>query len=148
MFDGNGELLDLWFAWLGLPKHDEAWHRTDLAEELAELGQAKGFVAVWSERADVVFTVARARWSGHNLAYPFGWPTRASGLVYMLPKYTLRWLLFRMAGRRLYSQSRITEVRNPANRRKLRTIAEKHGIDPVAFESECRRLTAWWPLLK
>lgn len=61
----------LWHSMLDMPKHDDAWHRQDVADEMKELAEAKGFFWRWSERSDVVYTVTRARWSGHR---GFAWP--------------------------------------------------------------------------
>ncbi len=138
-------LLNRWHSWLGMQKHDQAWHERDVADELAELREAKGVVAIWSELSDIVYTVTRARWSGHNLAFPLSKTEFFIGTCYMLPKYTLRWLFFRKLGKSFGKDFHM--VRNPSKPAKLRALAEMEGIDPTAFESRAKRLLRFWPLL-
>ena len=87
--------INLWHTILDMPKYDEEWHRQDIEDELKELRGAKGFLDTWSEKSDLVYTYTRAKWSGHhNIIFPKGKLDFLIGLVYMFPKYTLRWLFF------------------------------------------------------
>ncbi len=140
-------LTNLWHTWLSMPKYDAAWHERDVAEELAEYCAASGVLARWSEVSDVVYTYTRARWSGHTaVMFPLAWHLYTAGLVYMFPKYTLRWLFFRRVARRMGSNP-ITEVRNPRKLHKLRDIAERNSLDPDQFVAHATKLLARWPLL-
>jgi hypothetical protein len=99
--------------------------------------------------SDVAFAWARARWTGHReIRRPLNLAEYLAALLYMLPKYTLRWLFFRAAGRRLDPTVRITEVCNPAKPDKVRAIAEKYGLNPLRFEAVCRALARHWVFLK
>ena len=140
--------MNRWFDWLGLPRRDEAWHRADVQEEMSELEDARTWLEVWSETSDVVFAVARGRWAGHALEFPLGRRRYVAGLLYMFPKYTLRWLFYRVAGRRIDRSVRVAEVRNPRKLEKVREIAVRYGLDADAFESDCRKLLIFWPLLR
>lgn len=137
----------LWHAWLGMPKHDRSWHERDVTDELAEYQEARGWAARWSELSDVCYTVTRARWSGHPLPFPAGTGRYIWGLLYMFPKYTLRWIFFRLAARRTRPGADLRAVRNPRKVEKLRGLAEQHGLDPERFVASCERLLRWWPLL-
>jgi hypothetical protein len=142
-------LISWWHERLHMPKHDEAWHREDLADELQELKEAKGFVNRWSEYSDVAYTYTRARWSGYrSIVNPIGFWGFIWGLVYMFPKYSLRWAFYRRAGYKALPRVEMTEVRNPQKVEKLRSIAEKYGVDPAQFEAICRAQLRYWPLLK
>lgn len=126
---------------LGMPQYDESWHRQDLADELAEYREARGLIDAWSELSDVAYTYTRARWSGHTtIDFPLSNMQLAVGLLYMLPKYTLRWRFFRRLGRTFDPNMRISEVRNPEKITKLKEIAEKYHLDPVVFETRSRQL--------
>ncbi|MFH1632301.1 MAG: hypothetical protein ABIA47_04805 [bacterium] len=142
-------ITHLWHTILGMPKQDEAWHRQDVADEMDELKEARGFFARWSELSDVAYTVTRAWWSGHeSIKWPWSRRRRWWGSLYMFPKYTLRWLFFWILGKRFDRRLGMTEVRNPAKVHKLHEIAERNGIDPVNFERAAKRLLRFWPLLK
>jgi hypothetical protein len=141
-------LLFLWHNLLKMPKQDRAWHVQDMADEMAELKEARTFIERWSETSDVVYTYTRARWSGHTVELPIGYGAFLWGLLYMFPKYTLRWMFYRIVGRRTDPGAKLTEVRNPRKIEKLRTIAQRYQLDPVRFEEEAKKLLRWWPLLK
>ncbi|MBP9836630.1 MAG: hypothetical protein KBC78_02230 [Candidatus Pacebacteria bacterium] len=137
-------LLNRWHNMLNMPKYDENWHRQDLADELAEYSEAKGFVDIWSELSDVAYTYTRANWSGHkNITFPLSRAKLYIGILYMLPKYTLRWRFFRKLGHYFDINLHISEVRNPRKVAKLKVIAEKYNLDPEQFqikaEQELRR---------
>ncbi len=142
-------MINLWHSILKMPKHDALWHKQDMEDEFKELEEAEGFFDTWSELSDVVYTYTRARWSGHKHFY---WPLSRmefiKGIFYMIPKYTLRWLFFRLAGKMTDKKSLLREVRNPRKSHKLKTIAQKHGLNSDEFEKQCKRLLKIWPLIK
>lgn len=134
---------------LGMEKHDRAWHEADIADELAEYEKAQGFIEKWSELSDIVYTYTRARWSGHvGLASLLSLHQFFFGSLYMFPKYTLRWLFFRRAGRKSGAHRIVREVRNPAKTKKLISIANMYEIDEAIFIEVCKKQQRWWPLLK
>lgn len=140
-------ILRLWHNTLDMPKHNKQWHKEDMADELAELHEAKGFVNRWSELSDVAYTYSRGEWSGHNLELPISLGNYAVGLVYMYPKYSLRYAFFRHAGKKLDSTARLKEVRNPKKTHKLHTIAEDYGLNKEQFQAVCEKQLKYWPLL-
>ncbi len=126
---------------LQMPKYDEVWHRQDMADELLEYQEAEGFLDTWSELSDVAYTYTRAKWSGHTtIDFPLSRTKLYVGILYMLPKYTLRWKFFRDLGHKLNKDINISEVRNPKKTHKLHTIAEKYNLDPEQFTTEAKRL--------
>lgn len=131
-----------------MPKRDLAWHQQDIADELAEYKEAKGFIFKWSEISDVVYTYTRAHWSGHKeVKFPLSQKHFYFGLLYMFPKYTLRWTFFRVLGNRLKSKIKLTEVRNPTKIHKLDHIANKYNLNPEVFKTEALKLMKFWPFL-
>lgn len=139
-------IVQRWHSWVKQPVYDRAWHERDVADELQELAEARGLLARWSELSDVVYTVTRGRWSGHNLAYPIPRALVPLGYLYMYPKYTSRVVFFRTAGRRAGNVP-VQSVRNPKKVHKLVAVANDHGIDPEMFVNVCSRLLRRWPLL-
>lgn len=139
-------LIGLWHSWLDMKKYDLQWHKDDLSDEMRELQSETEFVARWSEYSDIAYTYTRASWSGHKLDRPISLWHFVFGLVYMFPKYTLRWLFFRWAGRKLGVE--IREVRNPRKQNKLATVAERYTVDPEKFVEVCQNQLRYWPLLK
>jgi len=140
-------ILRRWHDWLDMHKYDEAWHLHDIQDELKEYEEARGFIDRWSELSDVVYTYTRAHWTGHgDVVFPLSRFHLFIGLLYMFPKYTLRWLFFRRIGRQFGKV--IHEVRNPQKIEKLYKIAHRYDIDPEAFERECRRVMKFWAFLK
>lgn len=138
-------LLSFWYSKLNMPKYDEQWHRDDMAE----YHEATGLIDTWSELSDVVYTYSRAKWSGHStITFPFSRFKFLIGVVYMIPKYSLRWYFFRTLGRRIDPDLLISEVRNPNKLEKMKTIAEKYQIDPTIFKTEAEKLMRHWILLK
>ena len=101
-------MINKWHTLLGMKKFDESWHENDLADELAEYHDEKQLFKKWSELSDVVYTCTRGKWSGHNLVFPFAHWQYYIGIVYMIPKYTGRWLFFRSAGKKTNSSIIIT----------------------------------------
>lgn len=126
---------------LNMPKYDEEWHKQDMEDELAEYKEANGFVATWSELSDVSYTYTRAKWSGHKtVPFPLTRILLYVGILYMIPKYTLRWRFFRDLGHQFDKNLNISEVRNPKKVTKLRVIAEKYNLDPDEFTNQATSL--------
>lgn len=137
-----------WHNFLDMPKYTKKWHEDDIAAEYAELDEAENFVDRWSEYSDVVYTLTRARWSGHSIDSPLTHKQFVYGSLYMFPKYTLRFLFYRRAGKKLNAKRSLHEVRNPKKVHKLHHIAKKYDIDPEAFAEVCEKQLGYWPLLK
>lgn len=134
---------------LDMPKYDETWHKQDMADELAEYQQAKGLIDTWSELSDVAYTYTRAKWSGHTtIDFPLSRIKLAIGILYMFPKYTLRWKFFRSLGHEFDKNLNISEVRNPKKIAKLKDIAEKYNLDPELFTQKAQSLLKNRILLK
>jgi hypothetical protein len=142
-------LINKWHDMLNMPKYDEAWHRQDMADELAEYQEAEGFMDTWSELSDVAYTYTRAKWSGHTtINFPLSKIRLAIGILYMVPKYTLRWRFFRALGHEFDKNLNISEVRNPKKIAKLKNIAEKYNLDPELFTQKAQSLLKNQILLK
>jgi hypothetical protein len=142
-------LIHRWHTTLNMPKYDEAWHVQDIADELAEYHEARGLVEKWSELSDIAYTYTRTNWSGHtNVILPISKPKYYIGLLYMFPKYTLRWRFFRALGHHFDKNLHLTEVRNPKKLEKLESMAQKHNLDPEQFKAEAARLLRKRILLK
>lgn len=130
-----------------MEKKTADWHHTDVARELEELSEARRIVDRWSELSDVYYTYGRARADGHVVEYPLPAYTKLPAMLYMIPKYTLRYWFFRKAGKRVDPSSRLTEVRNPKKVHKLHHIAAKYSLDPLSFEKTCTEQLKRWILL-
>jgi hypothetical protein len=128
-------------------KYDKAWHIADLADEMAEYDEETKLLKKWSELSDVVYTCSRGRWSGYDTEFPYKMWQFYSGLIYMFPKYTLRWLFYRSAGRKIGTTKDIHEVRNPKKIEKLNQIAERNNVDPKKFAEICKKQLKYWPLI-
>lgn len=137
-----------WHNFLDMPKKSKEWHIDDIAAEFAELDEAESLVDRWSEYSDVVYSVTRGRWGGYSLESPLTAWQFAYGSIYMFPKYTLRFLFYRRAGKKLNAKRSLHEVRNPKKVHKLHHIAKKYDIDPEAFAEVCEKQLGYWPLLK
>lgn len=137
-----------WHNWLDMPHKNKEWHVDDVADEYQEWIEAKGFIDHWSELSDIVYTVTRARWNGYDFDFPISGLYVLIGTLYMLPKYTSRWLFYYQVGRKLSSSQKVTEVRNPIKLEKLHHIARKYDLDQDLFAQTCRRQLKYWPLLK
>lgn len=143
------DLLKKWHDMLNMPKYDEAWHKQDMADELAEYKEANGLIDTWSELSDVAYTYTRAQWSGHDtIEFPLSRIKLVIGLLYMFPKYTFRWKFFRDLGHTFDKNLLISEVRNPKKIEKLKVIAEKYDLDPEAFQQRAQELMRYRILLK
>lgn len=142
-------LIHKWHSYLNMPKHDIDWHLQDVKDELEELKEAEGIIHRWSEISDVVYTCTRAKWSGHKqIEFPLKKIHFYIGLIYMFPKYTIRWRFFRAVGKKIDSNLKICEVRNPTRIHKLEHIANKYNLDPEIFKNEAQRMMKWWVFLK
>lgn len=120
-----------------------------MADEMFEYKEATGVIDVWSELSDVAYTYTRAQWSGHsNIEYPLSKMHLFIGIIYMIPKYTLRWRFFRKLGHHFDTQLQISEVRNPMKVEKLTVIAEKYNLDPVKFKNRAKQMLTYSLLLK
>ncbi len=138
-----------WHSYLNIPKHDIDWHLRDIQDEIEELKEAKSLIYRWSEVSDVVYTYTRAKWSGHEeIEFPLSKINYYVGLVYMFPKYTLRWKFFRKIGKSFDKNLNITEVRNPKKIHKLEDIADKYNLDKDIFKKRSEKLLKRWVLLK
>jgi hypothetical protein len=140
-------MIEKWHTVLGMERHDLTWYESDLEDELTEYHNERKLIARWSELSDIVYVCTRAKWSGNYIPFPFTKSLLYLGMIYMIPKYTGRWLFFRTAGRKLKAQTVVREVRNPKKTRKLHLIAEKNGIDAQAFQEVCEKQLKYWPLL-
>jgi hypothetical protein len=142
-------IYNAWHTKLDMPKYDLDWHKQDIQDEYEELLEEKGFINRWSETSDIVYTYTRAKWSGHTeLEFPLNKFQFIWGSIYMFPKYTLRWKLFRKAAQKIDPNSNITEVRNPKKIHKLDEIAERNNLDKDLFKKEVGRLLKKSILLK
>lgn len=137
----------LWHSRLAMPKYNLDWHEQDMADELKELNEADGLVHTWSEYSDVAYTYSRGKWSGHDISLPIAKTKYYLGLVYMYPKYSLRYTFYRSAGKSANSKIKLKEVRNPKKIHKLHTIADKYSIDKEQFQKTCEKQLKYWPLL-
>lgn len=139
----------IWHSVLGMEQKDEAWFRKHIRQELIELMEAQTVMEKWSELADVVYAVTRAKWNKHErIQFPLTKRAYAVGWVYMIPKHTSRWLFYRVAGGRVRRGVRMKVVRNPLRTEKLHAVAQKYEVDPARFEHVCKQQLRWWPLLK
>ena len=138
-----------WHGKLDMRKHDLAWHKQDILDETAEYYEAHGFVSRWSELSDVVYTYTRAKWGGYDdVKFPFSNFKYFLGILYMFPKFTLRWKFYNTLGKKFDKNLKLTEVRNPKKIEKLEHIAKKYNLDPVRFRDEAVKLMKYWIFLK
>lgn len=140
-------IVQKWHGWVNQPKFSRQWHEQDVADELKELQESYSLINHLSELSDVVYTVTRARYSGHALDFPLRRWQVALGFVYMYPKYTSRTLFFRRAGRKAGASRVVQSVRNPKKTHKLEAIAAENNLDPDKFKQACEALAKYWPLL-
>lgn len=142
-------MLNHWHSWLAMPGFDRAWHERDLADELAEYHEETKLFKKWSELSDVVYTCTRARWTGHPLDFPLKKWQFYLGIIYMLPKYTGRFLFYWRAGKKAGADKKIRCVRNPQKLYKLEEILteQKIHVDKARLLSVCKKQLRYWPLL-
>lgn len=139
-------ILKAWHRYLGMDMFDQAWHEADIADELQEYNEAKGIIGRWSELSDVAYTYTRGKdYSGVSVSFPLQTWQYIIGLLYMFPKITFRWWLFRSAGK-VFSKE-IHCIRNPKKLHKLHTIAKEYDIDPDAFAQVVQKKMKWRILL-
>lgn len=140
-------LVNWWHSKLDMKRYDQAWHESDMADELAEYHEETRWLKKWSELSDVAYTYGRSLWDGCSVDFPLPKALYPLGLMYMFPKYTGRWLFFRRAGKKAGAKKAVHEVRNPQKVHKLHTIAERNDIDPVVFTEICQKQLRHWILL-
>lgn len=97
----------------------------------------------------MIFTISRARYDGHATR---GLPdASAAVLLYMGAKFSARWTFYRIVafacGARGERLRGVREVVNPAKASKVDEVAERHGLDRVAFRRWAGRVRMFWPLL-
>ena len=142
-------IINKWHSILDMPKNDYHWHQADVLEELREFEEAEGLINKWSELSDVAYTLTRAHWSGHtDIEFPLSKSNFYIGLLYMFPKYTLRWKFYRVLGQKIDKNVKMTEVRNPKKIEKLKIMAIKYNIDEEKFTEEAKKLMRRWVFLK
>lgn len=143
------KLIESWHSVLDMPKKDYYWHQADVLEELKELQEAEGLINKWSELSDVAYTYTRAYWSGHTeIQYPLSKINFYIGLLYMFPKYSLRYGFYRVLGKKIDKNAKLKEVRNPKKIEKLKHIASKYNLDGDKFTEEAKKLMKKWVFLK
>jgi len=141
-------ITHLWHTILDMPKKSKKWHLGDIKDEMEEYTEASGLFDLWSEVSDVVYTYTRAKWSGHKkIKWPLGFWHYAVGWLYMIPKYSLRWMFYYWVGKKLMAKKKVTEVRNYKKEEKLRHIAKKYNIPEDLFIKEVKRLSRFWIFL-
>lgn len=138
-----------WHSWLGMPRFDKAWHEKDMMEELAEYHEEQKLVKRWSEVSDVAYTYTRARWSGHELEFPLAQWQLYVGYLYMLPKYTGRFLFYKQAAKKAGAKSVLRCVRNPKKLHKLDAIISEENVDVdlTKLKAQCQKQLKYWVLL-
>ena len=142
-------IINKWHSILDMPKKDFEWHQADISDELKEFEEAKGLINKWSELSDVVYTCTRAHWSGHKIIkYPLSRISFFVGLLYMFPKFSLRYGFYRVLGKKIDKNAKLKEVRNPKKIEKLEHIAKKYNLDPEKFTQEAKKLMKRWVFLK
>lgn len=133
-------LTNKWHNILNMTKYDEEWHKNDINDEYKEYLEENRIIKKWSELSDIVYTHSRANWSGYKIDYPLKRITIPLGLIYMFPKYTLRYSFYRKAGHKLNKNIHLREVRNPKKIDKLKKIAQRNNLDEKEFVKTCQRL--------
>ncbi len=141
-------LIHYWHKLLETKKYDLDWHIKDVADEMTELSESKGLINRLSELSDVSYTYSRTLWSGHKIAKPLNSFLIFLGYFYMIPKYTLRWLLFYSAGKAVNPNVKVRAVRNPGKTHKLDEIATEFNLDSTRFKQEVEKRLKYWVLLK
>ena len=143
------KIINKWHSFLDMPKYDYDWHQADILEELKEYEEATGLINKWSELSDVAYTYTRGLWSGHvGISYPLAKVSFYIGLLYMFPKYSLRYSFYRVLGKKIDKNVKLKEVRNPEKIEKLKNIATKYNLDPDKFIEEAKKLMKRWVFLK
>ena len=140
-------IIRIWHNWLDMSRHDHDWHVGDVADEYEEYEESNGVVHIWSEMSDVVYTYTRGRYYDDcvNLKNPFGFFKTILGLLYMYPKYTLRWSFYRFVGNKF--GKKLSEVRNLKKEWKLDHISEKNNISKEEFRKTVNKYKKYWLFL-
>jgi hypothetical protein len=143
------KIVLMWHDWLDMPRHDFAWHKEDIEDELSEYNEETSWLKRWSELSDVTYTYTRAKWGGYDLEFPLKLWQLLIGLPYMYGKYTSRYLFFRRAGRKAGASKDIRCVRNPKKPEKLDKVISDQNIkvDREELAKICERQRRYWPLL-
>ncbi|MDD5721200.1 MAG: hypothetical protein PHT16_02000 [Candidatus Pacebacteria bacterium] len=142
-------IINKWHSILDMPKKDFEWHKADVLEELKEFEETRGLINKWSELSDIAYTYTRAHWSGYKtIEYPLSKISFYLGLLYMFPKYSLRWKFYRVLGQKIDKNVKMTEVRNPRKTWKLKHIALKYNLDEEQFINQAEKLMKRWVFLK
>ncbi|TVY36048.1 hypothetical protein LOCC1_G007975 [Lachnellula occidentalis] len=140
-FPTQDALLRRWHKMLNL-RHQSppSWYQDRLDEEILEVSAATSRVEVLSETSDVLFSIIRARYDGFPVQEPLMIVNvnyrRFSVYMYMLAKFTMRWLFYRTAAYlcKAGNCGSVCEVVNPGKGHKRRAVARRHCIDPERFE--------------
>lgn len=140
-------MIHSWHSLLDMERQDKEWLESDMLDELEEYRQETRLISRWSELSDVVYTYTFTLWCGFDMRFPLRRWQYALGAIYMIPKYSGRWLFFKRAGRKAGSTSGIREVRNPKKTHKLQAIAKQYDVDPQRFQEICEKQLKYWPLL-
>lgn len=134
-------LVQRWIRRLSLTRQlSRTWHRARILEELQERRMAISTLQKLSETSDVLFSIYRAQHDGvflRRLPLPLSFH-HLPVCVYMIAKFSLRWLFFRMAA--LLSQEKnyraVCEVINPSRNHKLVQVAVRHRMSST-FVRKC-----------
>lgn len=137
----------VWHNWLNMERRDRSWHEKDIADETIEFQEAVRIIEKWSELSDIVYTIQRSRWGGHKIDHSLSRFRVIIGSIYMYPKYTSRFILFRRAGVESGAEKIVREVRNPKKSHKLYHIADKYSLDRQRFKKAVQKRLKYWPLL-
>lgn len=146
-------LLRRWHDKLGLSRQNSrSWHINRIREERGELHAAKTNLEKISEASDVFFSISRSRYDGFpllKLPHPVTPPCNVLVYVYMVAKFTLRWMFYRRVATYCHSTGckSVREVVNPSKDAKLAEVASRHNIDPSELIRVARKLRRVWPLL-
>lgn len=144
------KLLSCWHGGLGLQRQVlRSWHCDRLREEELELREARTYLEKISEASDVLFSISRARHDGFDIQpLPSFFDRRYMlAYLYMVGKFSSRWLFFMSASLLCRAPHAVREVVNPTKDEKLLQVATRHRIDPIRFTRVCRKLLRIWPLL-
>lgn len=142
--------LKLWHGGMGLQRQVPcSWHGDRLREEEQELGEARTYLEKLSEASDVLFTISRAQHDGFDIRpLPSLYDRKYTlAYLYMVGKFSSRWLFYMTASLLLRAPHAVREVVNPTKNEKLLQVAIRHQVDPVRFTRVCLKLLRIWPLL-
>src|SRR5579872_2065172 len=124
--------ITCWHQWLGMPIREPEWYQQDYEEEYQEFLKANSYIERLSEASDLAYILTRSHCqcgpqnllkNTFQLCSQVGWWTLIGGLLYMIPKYTLRSLFYRHLGFCLGISLR--DVRNPTWNKVSRLLASQ-----------------------